>query len=77
MALGFVLMRIKAGSVENVLKQLKKIAEVKEAHAVMGKIDIIAKIEAGDVDAIAKMVLAKIHKIEGIERTFTHIAVSI
>ncbi len=68
-------MRTKAGFVENVINELNKMDEVKEAHAVTGEIDIIIKVEAKDIETIAKVILSKIHKIDGVDRTATHIVV--
>jgi len=70
-----VLLTTKAGYVEKVVKQLDKIDEVLETYPVTGGIDIIAKVEGKDVETIAKIILAKIHGIEGVERTETHIVV--
>ncbi|MFX0036326.1 MAG: Lrp/AsnC family transcriptional regulator [Candidatus Hermodarchaeota archaeon] len=75
MTLCFVLMQIKAGFVEKVVRKLNEIKEVKETYAVTGGIDIIVKVEGIDVETIAKTILAKIHNIEGVERTETHIVV--
>ena len=75
MTLCFVLMKIKAGFVETVIKELNKIPEVKETYGVTGGIDIITKIEGLDVETIAKTILAKIHKIDGVDRTQTHIVI--
>jgi len=71
----FVLMKVKAGFVVSVATELNKIPEVKETYPVTGGIDIITKIEGKDVETIAKTILAKIHKIEGVDRTQTHIVV--
>jgi len=71
----FVLMKVKAGFVISVANELEKISEVKEIFPVTGGIDIITKIEGKDVETIAKTILAKIHKIEGVDRTQTHIVV--
>jgi len=68
-------MQTKAGFVESVVKKLKEIPEVKETHPVTGGIDIIVKVEGKDVETIAKTILAKIHNIEGVDRTETHIVV--
>jgi len=68
-------MKIKAGFVESVVNELNKIPEVKETYGVTGGIDIITKIEGTDVETIAKTILAKIHKIEGVDRTQTHIVI--
>jgi len=68
-------MKIKAGFVVSVANELDNIPEVKEVFPVTGGIDIITKIEGKDVETIAKTILAKIHKIEGVDRTQTHIVV--
>ena len=70
-------MKVKAGFVESVVEELNNIDEVKETYSVTGGIDIITKIEGKDVETIAKTILAKIHKIEGVDRTQTHIVVSL
>ncbi len=75
MTLCFVLMNVQAGFVESVVGNLNKIEEVKESFAVTGGIDIIVKVEGQDVETIAKTILAKIHSIEGVSRTETHIVV--
>ena len=77
MTLCFVLMKTKAGFIEHIVKELKKLEEVKETYPVTGSIDIIVKVEGKDVETIAKTILAKIHKIDGVNRTETHIVVSI
>ena len=68
-------MNTQAGFVESVVHGLEKIEEVKEVYPVTGGIDIILKIEGKDVETIAKTILAKIHNIEGVSRTETHIVV--
>lgn len=75
MTLCFVLMNVQAGFVESVVRNLDKIEEVKESFPVTGGIDIIVKVEGQDVETIAKTILAKIHSIEGVSRTETHIVV--
>jgi len=68
-------MKIKAGFIESVVNELNSISEVRETFPVTGGIDIITKVEGKDVETIAKTILAKIHKIEGVDRTQTHIVV--
>jgi len=68
-------MNVQAGFVESVVHELEKIEQVKESFPVTGGIDIIVKVEGKDVETIAKTILAKIHSIEGVSRTETHIAV--
>ena len=75
LTLCFVLMKIKAGFVESVIDEMNKIPEVLETYGVTGGIDVITKVEGKDVETIARTILAKIHKIEGVDRTQTHIVV--
>ena len=75
MTLCFVLMNVQAGFVESVVRELEKIEDVRESFPVTGGIDIIVKVEGPDVETIAKTILAKIHSIEGVSRTETHIVV--
>jgi len=46
--------------------------EVTEANAVTGTIDIIAKVEVEDFTYISKVILQKIHQIDGVEKTSSH-----
>jgi len=71
----FVLIVCQAGFVEKVVKGLAGIEGVQESYPVTGGIDIITKIEGPDVETIAKIILAKIHNLEGVSRTETHIVV--
>ncbi|UCC19034.1 MAG: Lrp/AsnC ligand binding domain-containing protein [Promethearchaeota archaeon] len=68
-------MNTQAGFVESVVRELEKIPEVLESYPVTGGIDIIVKVEGKDVETIAKTILARIHNIEGVSRTETHIVV--
>jgi DNA-binding Lrp family transcriptional regulator len=47
--------------------------EVKEAWAVTGRIDIITLVEGKDMMTVSKIILSKIHQLDGVERTSTHI----
>ncbi len=73
MILCFIFLKTKAGFLEGIIDELNQIPEVLEAHAVTGSIDIIAKVESKDITTISKIVLAQIHRIDGVERTSTHI----
>ncbi len=75
MTICFVLIVCQAGFVEKVVKGLADIEGVQESYPVTGGIDIITKIEGPDVETIAKIILAKIHNLEGVSRTETHIVV--
>jgi DNA-binding Lrp family transcriptional regulator len=47
------------------------------AHAVTGPYDIIAHVEAANIDALGKVVLSKIRTINGIVKTLTCVAVEV
>jgi len=68
-------MKIKAGFLELVMDKLKQIEGVKEAYPVTGGIDIIVMLEGENIETISKTILARIHKLDGVERTATHIVV--
>ena len=69
----FIFIRAKAGFVENIIKRLKHMQEVKEVWAVTGNIDIITLVEGKDITTVSKIILSKIHQLDGVERTATHI----
>lgn len=54
---------------------IARIAGVLSAHLVTGPYDIIALVEGEDPTAIGRLVMAKIHRIDGIVRTITCVAV--
>lgn len=73
----FIFIKTKAGFLEKIIDSLKQMEEIKELWAVTGSIDIIVLMEGKDMAAISTMVLTQIQKIDGIERTATHIVMSI
>ena len=69
----FIFIKAKAGFVETIIKRLKHMQEVKEAWAVTGSIEIITLVEGKDMMTVSKIILSKIHQLDGVERTATHI----
>jgi DNA-binding Lrp family transcriptional regulator len=67
----FVLIQTEVGKAANVAEQVRTIPGVESADDVTGPYDVIVKAEAPDVDALGKLVVAKIQSIEGITRTLT------
>ncbi len=47
------------------------------AHAVTGPYDIIAFVEAADVDALGRVVLSKIRTIGGVTKTLTCVTIEV
>lgn len=68
-----VLINTQIGAERDVLKDLKDIKEVKEAHIVYGVYDIIAKVEAEDMDKLKDVITWKIRRIKKIMSTTTMI----
>jgi DNA-binding Lrp family transcriptional regulator len=73
----FIFIKTKAGFVESIIKRLKHMQEVKEVWAVTGNIDVITLVEGNDITVVSKVILSKIHQIDGVERTATHIVAPI
>ena len=57
-----------------IAEALRGTAGVVSAHATTGPYDVIALVEAEDVNALGDFVLTKVHKAPGILRTLTNIA---
>jgi DNA-binding Lrp family transcriptional regulator len=73
----YVLIEAASDKAKNALKAIAKIPGVKMAHAVTGPYDIIAFVEAPDVDALGRVVLSKIRTISGVTKTLTCVAIEV
>jgi DNA-binding Lrp family transcriptional regulator len=69
----YVLVQTETGKVWDISKEALKIKGVKAAHAVTGIYDVIIYMEAANLETL-KDQLAKIHDIEGIQRTQTAVS---
>jgi DNA-binding Lrp family transcriptional regulator len=67
----FVLIQTEVGKAAHVAEEVRKIPGVESADDVTGPYDVIVKASADDVDALGKLVVAKIQMIDGITRTLT------
>lgn len=67
----YVLIEGAAGRIHRIIEELRKIEEVKSCDAVTGQYDIIARIEAEDINALARVSYGKIQTIDGVLRTIT------
>ena len=75
MATAFVLINAEIGSESDVLKDLKAISEVKEAHMVYGVYDIIARIETDTMQDLKDTISWKIRRLDKVRSTLTMIVV--
>jgi DNA-binding Lrp family transcriptional regulator len=67
----YVLIEGAAGRIHKIMEELQKIPEVKSADAVTGQYDIIARIEAEDINSLGRVSYHKIQSIDGVLRTVT------
>lgn len=71
----YLLVTVAPGKVPPVIKNLRDLPEVKAADACWGLPDVFATIEVAHEDQLSQLVLERIQKIDGIEKTETHIVV--
>lgn len=69
----YILIKVKAGKTKDVVHSLKKIPGVEQAHSCFGRPDIIVFISVQDERALSDVVITKIHSVDGVEETDTHI----
>ena len=74
-AKAFVLIETTVGRTKEVASALSQLKGVKSVDPVTGPYDIIAIIEAGELNDIGDLVTGKIHPISGISRTVTCLAI--
>ena len=75
MSTAFVLINVEIGSEDEVLRSLKPISEVKDAHLVYGVYDIIALIETETMQELKDAVSWKIRRVDKVRSTLTMIVV--
>ncbi|MCH8039275.1 MAG: Lrp/AsnC ligand binding domain-containing protein [Nitrospinae bacterium] len=69
----YVLINVLPGQTANVKKLLEEIEEIKTIDACWGKPDLFTRVEVTNQEALTKLVLTKIHAIEGVAQTDTHL----
>lgn len=73
----YVLIKIRAGEVKEVVRQMRKLDNVIEAHMTFGPYDAVAVISAKDVSGLGTLIATSIQPIPGVEQTLTCIAVDL
>lgn len=71
--IAYVLINTELGSVPEVLDTVKKINEIKEAHAVFGVYDIVTKVEVVSTHNLKEIVTMKVRSINQVRSTLTMI----
>jgi nitrate reductase NapAB chaperone NapD len=69
----YVLIHVMPGQTSQVVRALGEIKQIKTIDPCWGKPDIITVVEVPDQDALTQLVLSKIHAIEGVAQTDTHL----
>ncbi|HLE51181.1 MAG TPA: Lrp/AsnC ligand binding domain-containing protein [Anaerolineales bacterium] len=73
----YVLIKIRMGDISEVVRQMRRIESVKEANMTFGPYDVVAIIEAKDVNHLGRILAASIQPIPGIVETLTCLAVEV
>lgn len=69
----YILIQVLPGQTSQVVRALGEIKQIKTIDPCWGKPDIIAVVEVPDQDALTQLVLSRIHSIEGVSQTDTHL----
>ena len=69
----YILMKIAPGKSRNITEEVARIEGVRTAHPVTGIYDIIAYLEASDINNLTGTVRTKIQTLDGVLRTHTAI----
>lgn len=74
MTFAFVLINSELGKEQDLIAELKKIENVKEAYYLYGLYDVIAKVEAPTMEDVKGTINGKIRHLQYIKSTLTLIA---
>jgi nitrate reductase NapAB chaperone NapD len=69
----YVLINVLPGRTSDVVRALSGIKQIKTIDPCWGKPDIIVVAEVSDQDALTQLVLSRIHEIDGVSQTDTHL----
>ncbi|WP_255392549.1 MULTISPECIES: Lrp/AsnC ligand binding domain-containing protein [unclassified Kineosporia] len=67
----YILIQTEVGKSSEVAREIRQLAGVTLAEDVTGPYDVIARVEAGSVDELGQLVIARIQDVKGITRTLT------
>jgi DNA-binding Lrp family transcriptional regulator len=71
----YILINVRPGKVRDVVNAVTQMEGVRHADACWGVPDLFVYVETSDDRKLNQLVIDKIQKLEGVERTETHIAV--
>jgi DNA-binding Lrp family transcriptional regulator len=67
----YILIQTEVGRATNVAEEIAGIPGVTRAEDVTGPYDVIARVEAANVDDLGRLVIARLQEVQGITRTLT------
>jgi DNA-binding Lrp family transcriptional regulator len=73
----YVLIKIRAGEVKEVVRQLRRMDRVVEANMTFGPYDAVAVIDTADLRALGNVIATSIQPIPGVQETMTCLSVEI
>jgi DNA-binding Lrp family transcriptional regulator len=71
----YVFIECTAGAARDVMKEVNKIPGVKRANSTTGPYDVIALVEAPDINILGDFIVTKIQALTGVLRTQTNVIV--
>ncbi len=71
----YVLINIRTGEIKDVLRQMRKVAQVREVNMTFGPYDAVAIVESKDLEDLGNILAGSIQPIPGVEETLTCLAV--
>jgi DNA-binding Lrp family transcriptional regulator len=73
----FVLINVSGDHTKSAYKTITRMSGVKEVYGVTGVYDIIAHVEAEDINTLSDLIVDKIRAIDGVTRTMTCISLNV
>ena len=73
----YIMIKIRAGEVKEVVNHLRKVNGVLEAHMTFGPYDAVAVVETADIARLGAITASEIQPIPGVEQTLTCLAVDL
>lgn len=73
----YVMVKVRAGDVKDVVSNIRKIEDVVEAHMTFGPYDVVAVVETVDLAKLGRITALEIQPIPGVEQTLTCLAVDV
>ena len=71
MVVAYILIQTEVGKAAQVAEKIVEIEGVQQAEDVTGPYDVIVRAEAGNIDELGKLVVARVQAVQGITRTLT------